>query len=144
MYKPANYTLAELAHPRIIQSIGEDDTWRRLDADCLEDLQIIRTEWHKIHGSGIYVNRLNHGLDSRGLRPPDDEDGSFYSTHKQGTTFDLEPVNGKLRELYEFIIDLTKAGKLKKINTLENFEDTLKWVHVGYMNTSKKPLIIRP
>lgn len=142
MYKPKNYTLQELAHPKIIAAIGEKNTWRRLDAECLEDLQTIRNEWFKKYGSGIYVNRLNFNLDSRGLRPPNDADGAFYSTHKQGTTFDLEPVNGKLRELYNFIIELIKAGKLKKINTLENFEDTLKWVHVASMNTDKKPLII--
>lgn len=142
MYIPKNYNIHELAHPQIIKAIGEKHTWRRLDAECLQDLQTIRDEWYKVYGSGIYVNRLNHGLDSRGLRPPNDKDGSFYSTHKQGTTFDLEPVNGLLRELYNFIIELIKSGKLKKINTLENFEDTLKWVHVGYMNTTEKPLII--
>ena len=142
MYKPTNYILSELVHPKIIKAIGEINCWRRLDADCLHDLQTIRDEWFKIYGSGIYVNRLSLGLDSRGLRPPNDGDGSIYSTHKQGTTFDLEPVNGKLEELYNFIIDLIKAGKLKKFNTLENFKDTRKWVHVGYMNTYEKPLII--
>ena len=142
MYIPKNYTIHELAHPQIIKTIGEKNTWRRLDAECLEDLQTIRDCWFEVFGSGIYVNRLNHGLDSRGLRPPNDKDGAFYSTHKQGTTFDLEPVNGELRELYDFVVELIKQGDLKKINTLENFEDTLKWVHVGYMNTKEKPLII--
>jgi hypothetical protein len=144
MYKPENYQLSELAHPKIIKAIGKKNTWRRLDAECLEDLQTIRTEWYQIHKSGIYVNRLDLGLDSRGLRPPDDTDGAFYSTHKQATTFDLEPVNGLLRELYDFVIELIKSGKLKKINTLENFKNTLKWVHVAYMNTDKMPLIIKP
>lgn len=142
MYKPKNYILSELVHPQIIKAIGEKNAWRRLDADCLFDLQTIRDGWFEIHGTGIYVNRLNHGLDSRGLRPPNDPDGSFYSTHKKGTTFDLEPVNGEFRKLYDFIIDLIKAGKLKAINTLENFWDTLTWIHVGKMNTEEKPLII--
>lgn len=142
MYKPKNYTLSELVHPQIIRTIGVRNSWRRLDADCLRDLQTIRSEWFKKYSSGIYVNRLDIGLDSRGLRPPNDPDGSFYSTHKQGNTFDLEPVNGKLEELYHFIINLIKTNKLLKFNTLENFGDTLGWVHVGYMNTYKKPLII--
>ena len=142
MYKPKHFTLEELAHPKIIKAIGEENTWRRLDEDVLRDLDFIREEWSLIHGLGIYINRLNLGLDSRGLRPPNDADGSFYSTHKQGNTFDLEPVNGKIKELYNFIISLIKAGKLKKINTLENFEDTKKWVHAGYMNTPERPLII--
>ena len=143
MYKPINYKLSELAHPKIINDIGEVNTWLRLDDDCMMDLQTIRNEWFKRYGSGIYVNRLNHGLDSRGLRPPNDSDGSFYSTHKQGTTFDLEPVNGKLKELYNLVIELIKADKLRAINTLEDFECTLKWVHVAKMNTSAKPLIIK-
>jgi len=142
MYKPKFFTLKELVHPQIIKSIGEINALRRLDADALEDLDYIREEWYLIYRSGIYCNRLNIGLDSRGLRPPNDKDGSFYSTHKQGNTFDLEPVNGKLRELYDFIKVLISHGKLKKINTLENFEDTVGWVHAGYMNTSKRPLII--
>lgn len=142
MYKPKNYKLSELAHPQIIKTIGSANTWRRLDEDCLRDLQTINDEWRKIHNSGIYINRLDLGLDSRGLRPPNDPDGSFYSTHKQGNTFDLEPVNGKNKELYEFIVRLIKQGKLRKLNTLESFEDTIGWVHVGYMNVSEKPLII--
>ncbi|TYB78341.1 hypothetical protein [Bizionia myxarmorum] len=142
MYKPKNYELSELAHPQIIKAIGVKNTWRRLDEQCLRDMQTINDEWRKIHNSGIYCNRLNLGLDSRGLRPPNDPDGSFYSTHKNGNTFDLEPVNGKIEELYKFIIQLIKDGKLLKLNTLENFADTVKWVHVGYMNTTEKPLII--
>jgi len=142
MYKPNNYTIEELVHPQIIRTIGVKNSWRRLDEDCLRDLQTIRDEWYKINGSGIYVNRLSLGIDSRGLRPPNDPDGSFYSTHKQGNTFDLEPVNGKLEELYSFVIKLIKEGKLKKLNTLENFADTKNWVHVAYMNTYKNPLII--
>ena len=66
----------------------------------------------------------------------------IYSTHKQGGTFDLEPVNGMLRELFNFIYQMILNNELEFFNTLENFEDTLKWVHVGYMNTDKKPLII--
>jgi len=142
MYKPTNYTLSELVHPQIIRTIGEKNSWRRLDADCLQDLQVIRNAWFNKHGSGIYVNRLDKGIDSRGLRPPNDPDGSFYSTHKQGNTFDLEPVNGDVKGLYQFIIDMVKTSALKKINTLEKHSFTPTWVHVGYMNTDKRPLII--
>ena len=142
MYKPKNYTLSELAHPQIIKAIGEKNTWRRLDEESLKDLQIIRDKWYNKYGSGIYINRLDIGLDSRGLRPPNDPDGSFYSTHKQGNTYDLEPVNGLIRELFNFIKDMIENGELEKFNTMENFEDTLGWVHVGYMNVAEKLLII--
>jgi len=142
MYKTEFFTLSELAHPQIIKDIGEVNTWRRLDAEVLKDLDYIREEWYFLHRSGVYCNRLNLGIDSRGLRPPNDEDGSFYSTHKEGGTFDLEPVNGKHRAFYEFVKGLISSGKLKALNTLENFEDTLKWTHTSKMNTGERPLII--
>ena len=143
-YKPNSFNIHELAHPQIIKSIGEANAWLRLDEDCLYDLQTIRDKWFNIYGSGIYVNRLDYGLDSRGLRPPNDKDGSFYSTHKQGTTFDLEPVNGLYESLFLFIVDMVKKGELCKINTMEDFKYTKTWIHVGYMNTGKKLLIIKP
>ena len=144
MYKTKYFSIQELAHPQIIKAIGITNTWLRLDSDVLEDLDYIREEWYFIHRSGVYVNRLDLGLDSRGLRPPNDPDGSFYSTHKEGGTFDLEPVNGKMREFYNFVKGLIKAGRLKAINTLEDFEYTLTWIHAGKMNTSERPLIIKP
>lgn len=143
MYNCKHYKLHELAHPQIIRTIGESNTWRRLERLALIDLDIIREEWFKIYKSGIYINRLDLGLDSRGLRPPNDKDGSFYSTHKQGNTFDLEPVNGKIKNLYYFIINLIKNGILKFFNCLEDFKWTPGWVHVGRMNTYQKPLIIQ-
>lgn len=143
MYKPDSFKIHELAHPQIINDIGEANTWLRLDSTCLKDLQAIREEWFLIYNSGIYINRLDYGLDSRGLRPPNDEDGSFYSTHKQGTTFDLEPVNGLMETLYLFVIELINDGKLEAFNTVEDFEYTKTWVHVGKMNTDKL-LIIKP
>ena len=144
MYKTKYFKLEELAHPQIIDSIGEVNTWLRLDADVLKDLDYIREEWYFIYQSGIYCNRLNLGLDSRGLRPPNDPDGSFYSTHKNGGTFDLEPVNGKDREFFNFVKGLIKSGKLKALNTLEDFECTLGWTHTAKTNTDQKPLIIKP
>src|SRR5690606_12690609 len=102
----------------------------------------IRDEWFKIHGTGLYCN---HGVDdSRGLRPPNDPDGSKYSTHKQGNTFDLVPINGRYSEFWAFVRDLIKYGQLKKLNTMEDRAYTPTWCHVGYMNTDERPLIIKP
>lgn len=144
MYKTINFTIEELVHPQILKDIGENNSWLRLDQNCLKDLQNIRDGWYGIHKSGIYINRINIGIDSRGLRPPDDEDGSFYSVHKQGKAFDLEPVNGKHQELYNFIYTLIQRGMLKSINTLEDFNYTKTWVHIASMNTNESPLIIKP
>lgn len=144
MYTSKYFKLHELAHPQIINDIGEVNTWIRLDQDALKDIDYIREEWFFMYGSGVYCNRLNLGIDSRGLRPPNDPDGSFYSTHKTGGTFDLEPVNGLHRKFYDFVSGLIKNNKLKHFNTLEDFNSTLGWTHTARMNTDKKPLIIFP
>ena len=144
MYKPKNFTIHELAHPQIIKSIGEHNTWLRLDEDCLYDLQTIRDAWFSKTGIGIYINRLSFGLDSRGLRPPNDPDGSFYSVHKLGKAFDLEAVNGDNKGLYKLVHLLIERFKLDKINTLEDFIFTKNWVHISSMNHDEYPLIIKP
>tara|TARA_B100001971_G_C17711723_1_gene296808 strand:- start:64 stop:498 length:435 start_codon:yes stop_codon:yes gene_type:complete len=144
MYKCKYFAIQELAHPWILNKIGETNTWLRLDEDVLRDLDTIRETWYDKHGSGVYCNRLDVGIDSRGFRPPNDPDGAWNSTHKQGNTFDLEPVNGLQREFFNHIKQLIKDRKLRKINTLEDFEYTKTWTHAGYMNTDERPLIIKP
>ena len=144
MYKPDNFSISELVHPQILDAIGEYNSWRRLNGLALADLQYIRNEWFEKTNSGVYVNRLEHGIDSRGLRPPNDSDGSFYSTHKQGGTFDLEPVNGDIRGLWELVYRLIENRELQYMNTMEALAFTPTWIHVGYMNTNEKPLVIEP
>lgn len=138
MYKTRNFTIEELVHPKILRDIGVDNSWLRLDPRCLRDLDRIRDVW----GSAIYINV--GAADSRGLRPPNDPDGSFYSVHKQGKAFDLVPANGNLTELYHMIVELIESDSLDAFNTLENRSYTPSWVHVAAMNHDKKPLIINP
>ena len=59
-------------------------------------------------------------------------------------TFDLVPENGDYRGLYKMVFEMIQNGELESFNTLENIEDTTGWVHCAKMNTSEKPLIIRP
>lgn len=142
MYKPKHFTLEELVHPAIIAAIGEVNCWLRLDEGVLRDLDRIRETW----GDVIYINGLFNGVlfDSRGLRPPNDPDGGFWSVHKEGKAFDLVPKDGNAKDLYYVIISLIKAGILQSINTLEDRKYTKTWVHVANMNTGLKPLIIKP
>lgn len=139
-YKPDNFSIRELVHPDIIESIGIANSWLRLDEGCLRDLQVIRMTW----GKNIYINRLSYGLDSRGLRPPNDEDGSFYSSHKQGKAFDLEDSEGDNLGLYNHVRGLIEREALSSFNTLEDFSYTVNWVHVAKMNTSLRPYIVKP
>lgn len=140
MYKCKKFTIQELCHPDQIKAIGEHNCWLRLDEFCLMDLDIIRKRW----GSTIYINVGT--FDSRGMRPPNDPDGAFWSVHKQGKAFDLVPANGKTSEFYDFLIRLIMSGDLHSFNTLEHRSFTVHrgWVHIACMNTEKRPLIIKP
>ena len=138
MYKTTHFTIKELVHPRILNSVGEFLAWRMLDADCLIDLDKIRERWDDV----IYINLGNN--DSRGLRPPNDSDGAFYSVHKQGKAFDLVPDNGDYQGLWELVYEMVQEGELTAFNTLESLDYTPTWVHVAKMNTSEKPLVIKP
>lgn len=139
MVKTKYFSIKELVHPQILKAIGETNSWMRLDAGCLKDLDAIREEW----GSGIYCNQ--GAIDSRGLRPPDDPDGSKYSSHKQGKAFDLVPSNGKTDDLRNMVIQMIKDGKLNSFNTVEDKAYTPTWCHFANMNiVGKAPYIIKP
>lgn len=140
MYRASYFTIHELCHPQIIKKIGEHNCWLRLDEFCLKDLDFIRKRW----GDTIYINLGN--ADSRGLRPPDDKDGAFYSIHKQGKAFDLVPANGKTGDFFDFLVSLIGSGDLIAFNTLEAKKYTVHrgWVHIACMNTEKRPLIVKP
>jgi hypothetical protein len=125
-----------LVHPDILKAIGESNSWLRLDEGCLMDLDIIRRGW----GAPIYINIGK--ADSRGLRPPNDPDGAFYSVHKMGKAFDLVTKDNK--GLWEFIELLIIDGVLRSFNTLESRKHTPTWTHVAKMNTDECPLIINP
>lgn len=143
-YKAEYFTLSELVHPQLLKDIGDNNALMRLDSACLRDIDTIRQEWHDIHKSGVYCNRISKGIDSRGLRPPDDVDGSKYSIHKQGQAFDLEPVNGKHKEFYLFCKNLINNGELMAFNTMEDIAFTPTWTHMAKMNHSLKLVIIKP
>jgi len=139
-YKCKYFSIKELCHPQILEKIGEANAWARLDQHVLKELDAIRIAW----GKPIFINRLNFGIDSRGLRPPDDPDGSFYSVHKQGKAFDLEDSEGDNEGLYKFVLGLIERGALVHINTLEDVSFTPSWVHVASMNVDNIPNIIKP
>ena len=138
MIKTKHFKIKELVHPQILKAIGEKNSWTRLDAGCLTDLDTIREEW----GSSIFIN--SGAADSRGLRPPNDPDGAFYSSHKMGVAFDLVPANGDVKGLYALIVSLVKDGEITSFNTIENIQYTPTWVHVAKMNHDYKPLVINP
>lgn len=149
MFKPKYFSIHELVHPQIIAAIGEHNAWLRLDRDCLEDLDTIRGTWElevneRWPGEDVRIWINKGAADSRGLRPPNDPDGGFYSTHKQGTTFDKVPANGRHKEFWLFVKSLIEDGHLKAFNTMEDRAFTPTWTHSAKMNHDRGLLIIRP
>ena len=138
MYKTKHFALTELVHPQVLKAIGANNSWMRLDRLVLEDIDFIREEW----GDSIYINLGVN--DSRGLRPPNDPDGAFYSVHKQGKAFDLIPKNGDTKGLWNLVKKLIEDEKLKSINTLEDLSFTPTWVHVANMNIEGNLYIVKP
>ena len=55
--------------------------------------------------------------------------------HILAKAFDLHAFNGNHRKLYEHIYNLIKTKKLKKFKRLENFNNTLTWVHTDCLNS---------
>lgn len=137
-YKPKYFTIYELVHRWIIAKIGITNSWLRLDSGALRDLDKIREKW----GSGIVINSGRY--DSRGYRPPNDPDGAWNSTHKHGNTFDLVPSNGNYEGLYNMISNMISNSELEAFNTLEDVNFTPGWVHCAKMNTTNRPLVIKP
>lgn len=142
MYKCTYFIIEELVHPQILEDLGEINCWLRFDEDALRDLDIIRTLWD----DGIAINGNYWGktfVDS-GARHPRVSVGATWSLHKLFKAFDLKPLNGEIKKFHKFVFDLIKEGRLKHFNAVENFKYTKGWCHIARMNTSEKPLVIRP
>lgn len=146
MYKSRHFTIYELVHPYILDWLKaryqdwEDRAWMMFDADVLGDADYLRDEW----GGAIYCNRIAYGLDSRGLRPPNDPDGAQFSDHKRGVALDLEPANGQVDSFYNFVKAKMEAGVMLALNTLEHIDDTRhSWVHAAKRNHGKLCVVIR-
>jgi len=151
MYKTEYFTIHELVNPQIIKDIGETNCWMRLDKGYLMDIDIIRIEWGKLHSDNPYIviNGMYNGSQFKhsGARHWNQEylkKGSAFSLHKLFKAGDLKPKNNKHEEFWYFVYDLIESGKIKNINAMEDRKFTPTWCHVAVMNTSDKPLIIKP
>lgn len=132
MYKCEYFGIKELVSPVVYNKWGEK-AWMFFDEDVLKELDYIREQL----GAPIIINNWhkNGTLKQCGLRSNMDElvkskKTLYLSAHTMGKGFDLHNGYGNHRKLYDLIYDLIKKGKLKKFQRLENFNNTLTWVHV--------------
>lgn len=135
MYKCEHFGIKELVSPIVYMKWGEK-AWMFFDEDVLKELDFIREEL----GAPIVINNWasKGNLRQCGLRSNLDEipktktlkDQLYLSAHTQSKAFDLHNGFGDHRKLYNLCYELIKKGKLKKFKRLENFNNTLCWVHI--------------
>ena len=137
MYKCIYFPIKELVSP-IIYERWKEQAWMFFDEDVLQELDYIRETF----GAPIIINNWHKGgsLKQCGLRSNMDElvknkKTLYLSGHILAKAFDLHAFNGNHRKLYEHIYNLIKTKKLKKFKRLENFNNTLTWVHTDCLNS---------
>lgn len=140
MYKCAYFGIRELVSPVVFNKWGQK-AWMFFEEDTLKELDYIRESF----GSPIIINNWYNGgsLKQCGLRSNLDDipkgktkqNTLYLSAHTMGKAFDLHSAWGNHRKLFEHIQDLIKRGKLKKFKRLENFNDTLTYVHTDTFQT---------
>lgn len=132
------FNIKELVSP-IVYKVWQDKAWMFFDEDVLKELDYIRETF----GSPIIINNWASGgsLEQCGLRSNKDKivmnkKTLYLSAHTMCRAFDLHSAWGNHRKLYEHCYDLIKKGKLKKFKRLENFTNTLTYVHIDTFQTN--------
>lgn len=132
MYKCKYFTIKELVSPIVYNKWGEK-AWMFFDEETLKELDFVR----ELFGLAIVINNWAKGgnLKQCGLRSNMDDlvknkKNLYLSSHCMGKGFDLHAGNGNHRKLFDLLFELIKTGQLKKFKRLENFNNTLAWVHV--------------
>lgn len=132
MFTCKYFKIREIISP-IVYKVWGERAWMFFDEDVLKELDYIREEF----GGPIVINNWAAGgtLEQCGLRSNKDKlvmskKTLYLSAHTMCKGFDLHAGNGNHRKLYDLCYNLIKEGKLKKFKRLENFNETLTWVHI--------------
>ena len=145
--KPKYFTIAELADPKIISRIGEEETWKLLDPKLFPAL-----DWLRETFGPLLIN--GKGYSESGLRDPNTSTGSPKSAHKKGQAYDVKTLTKdlKVQAMYKFILDNEKTALSKGITEVEDIRDTTSaniyggWLHISCRPHSipNKIRVVRP
>lgn len=124
------FTIAELTASQTAKSRKIDNTPSEEHKEHLVELvdnllDPLREAW----GSAIHVNS---GYRSPALNRA--VGGSTTSAHSFGYAADIKPVNGKIREFKDFVMDWLNDKKFDQY--INEFSGSSEWVHIGYKNRS--------
>ena len=138
IYRCKYFKLQEITPPDVYAKY-KDFAWCFFDEGLLRDIDTIR----EAHGSLTINNYLWGGnLRNCGFRSNLYENSKLYcSGHLMGKAVDLHSINN--HKLYNDVIELHKAGKLKAIKRIESPKLTkYAWIHIDSLNTNTKEIVI--
>lgn len=143
MYKCKHFKVQELVSKIVYQKYGEF-CWRFFSDELKQDLDTIR----EYHGMSITINDWVFGgannFTQCGFRSNLDplvkgKSTLYCSAHCMGKAFDLHSKDNK--KLYNDVVALKNAGKLKAVSRLESPTSTkYGWVHIDEFGTENGKL----
>lgn len=132
IYKCIYFGIEELVSP-IVFNKWKQQAWMFFDKEVLQELDYIR----ETYNSPIIINNwaTNGNLKQCGLRSNMDElvkskKTLYLSAHCLSKGFDLHDKYGNNKKLYNHVFNLIQNKKINKFKRIENFNNTLTWVHV--------------
>lgn len=128
MYKPEYFKAYELVPKKIYNQYGEKSLWF-LDNRILIAADDLRRKYGKATINDWY---WGGNYDSRGFRPPQDQDGANLSQHRFGRALDIVFESGDVYEIREDILD--KPNKFPFINAVEL---DISWLHIDCRNCNR-------
>lgn len=132
MSKPKYFAIAELADPKIISRIGEEETWELLDPKLFPAIDWLR----EIFGP-LLIN--GKGYSESGLRDPNTATGSPKSAHKKGQAYDIKPLTKgvTVQKMYSYVLANKEEALKHGITEVEDIRDTTTtnpyggWFHIS-------------
>lgn len=151
MIKAKKFTPSELFEPTILKVVTEETAMKMIGQVVIDNLDHLRIDYEEmVHALGRYTqpsdvwftingNYQGNLFSYSGVRSKDCLIGAKYSTHKDGTTFDIKCVH------LDILLALVKTySELYQIKRIENPDITVPrgWLHIEFSELSTGTLLI--
>lgn len=136
MYIPINFKPYELVDQKTFEKFGTE-SWKFFRPELLQTLDELRN----LFASPITINDWRDGGNYTwsGLRTQDCYIGAKWSPHRFGMAADIKVRGMAAKDVQKSILQLAKAGNLKKLRRMEL--ETLTWTHVDVMETGSEGIV---
>lgn len=151
MIKAKKFTPSELIEPSILKVVTEEAAMKLIGQVVIDNLDHLRIDYEEmVHALGRYTQPSdvwfmingNYGgelFQYSGVRSKDCPIGVEYSTHKDGTTFDIKCAH------LDILLALVKTySELYQIKRIENPNITILrgWIHIEFSENPVGTLLI--